>query len=70
MSKTYLVSGMTCGGCSKSLSAALAKAAPDAKFTVDHASSKVVVEGAVPGELVKSVVETAGFDFLGEADAG
>lgn len=70
MSKTYLVGGMTCGGCSKSLSAALAKAAPEAKFTVDHVASKVVVDGAVAGDLVKAVVETAGFDFLGEDDAG
>lgn len=69
MSKTYVVGGMTCGGCSKSLSAALAKAAPETKFTVDHAASKVVVDGDVSADLVKSVVETAGFDFLGEAEA-
>ncbi|HRQ83273.1 MAG TPA: heavy-metal-associated domain-containing protein [Azospirillaceae bacterium] len=67
MSKTYKVAGMTCGGCAKSVSAALSKAAPDAEFAVDHAAGLVSVKGEVAADTVKQVVENAGFDFLGEA---
>lgn len=67
MSKTYKVAGMTCGGCAKSVTAALSKAAPEAEFAVDHAAGLVSVKGVVAADTVKQVVENAGFDFLGEA---
>ena len=67
MNKTYKVAGMTCGGCAKSVTAALSKAAPEAEFAVDHAAGLVSVKGAVAADTVKQAVENAGFDFLGEA---
>jgi copper chaperone len=67
MSKQYKVAGMTCGGCAKSLTAALSKAAPTAEFAVDHAAGLVSVKGDVPADTVKQVVEAGGFDYLGEA---
>lgn len=65
--KTYKVSGMTCGGCAKSAAAALAKAAPDAEFVVDHVAGLVTATGNVAADVVKQAVENAGFDFDGEA---
>lgn len=67
MSKQYKVAGMTCGGCAKSLGAALSKAAPAAEFAVDHVAGLVSVKGDVPADTVKQVVEAGGFDYLGEA---
>lgn len=65
--KTYKVGGMTCGGCAKSVSAAIGKAAPDADIAVDHAAGTVTVAGAVAEDTIKAAVEAAGFDFLGAA---
>jgi copper chaperone len=67
MSKTYNVGGMTCGGCAKSVAAAITKAAPAATVTVDHGAGKVTVDAAVTADTVKTAVEAAGFDYLGEA---
>lgn len=63
----YKVGGMTCGGCAKSVSAAIGKAAPEAEVVVDHAAGTVTVDGAVAEETIRSAVEAAGFDFLGAA---
>jgi copper chaperone len=67
MSKTYNVGGMTCGGCAKSVAAAIAKAAPQAAVSVDHSAGKVTVDDAVAADTVKTAVEAAGFDYLGQA---
>ena len=65
--ESFSVSGMTCGGCAKSLAAALSKAAPSAEFAVDHAAGLVSVKGEVAADTVKQVVEAGGFDYMGEA---
>ena len=67
MSKTFKVGGMTCGGCAKSVVAAVGKVAPGAEVAADHAAGLVTVEGEVAAEAVKQAVEAAGFDYLGEA---
>lgn len=67
MSGTYKVAGMTCGGCVKSVTAALAKAAPGAAVSVDREAGLVSVAGDVAAETVKRAVEDAGFDYEGEA---
>jgi len=64
MATTYKVSGMTCGGCARSVENAIKAAAPAATVSVDHAAGKVTVEGAEEAVVAKAV-DAAGFDFQG-----
>ncbi|HIJ62894.1 MAG TPA: heavy-metal-associated domain-containing protein [Rhodospirillaceae bacterium] len=64
MSKIYKVSGMTCGGCARSVEQAIKAAAPEAKVSIDLAAGTVTVEAAAE-PLVAKAVEGAGFDFGG-----
>lgn len=66
MAEQYKVNGMTCGGCSRSVTNAIAKAAPGATVTVDLPSATVTVDGA-DADTVKAAVEKAGFEFAGAA---
>jgi len=66
MSKTYLVKGMTCGGCVRSVEAAIREQAPGAKVSVDLPTGKVTVEGADEA-AVKRAVDDAGFTWAGAA---
>jgi copper chaperone len=67
MADAYKVDGMTCGGCARSVSNAITKAAPDAAVTVDLATGTVLVDGGVSADVVRQAVEAAGFDFGGAA---
>lgn len=67
MADAYKVDGMTCGGCARSVSNAITKAAPDAAVTVDLATGTVLVDGGIPADTVRQAVEAAGFDFGGPA---
>ncbi len=67
MADAYKVDGMTCGGCARSVSNAITKAAPNAAVTVDLATGTVLVEGGIPADTVREAVEAAGFDFGGPA---
>lgn len=67
MADAYKVDGMTCGGCARSVSNAITKAAPDAAVTVDLATGTVLVDGGVSADVVRQAVESAGFDFGGAA---
>lgn len=67
MADAYKVDGMTCGGCARSVSNAIVKAAPNAAVTVDLASGRVMVDGGIAEEVVRQAVEEAGFDFVGTA---
>jgi copper chaperone len=66
MAKTYRVTGMTCGGCAKSVESAIKAAAPGAAVTVDLAAKAVTVEGASEAQ-VKQAVDDAGFTYEGAA---
>lgn len=56
------VSGMTCGGCVKSVEKAVAKVAPDVAITVDLAAGKVTfADGVDPKPLIQAI-ERAGFE--------
>jgi copper chaperone len=66
MSETYRVTGMTCGGCARSVEAAIKAVAPGAAVTIDLASAKVSVDGASEDQ-VKQAVDDAGFGFEGAA---
>ncbi|MFD1624320.1 heavy-metal-associated domain-containing protein [Azospirillum griseum] len=67
MADAYKVDGMTCGGCARSVSNAIVKAAPNAAVTVDLASGRVMVDGGIAEDVVRQAVEDAGFDFVGTA---
>lgn len=66
MAQTYRVTGMTCGGCARSVETAIKAAAPGATVAADFAACKVSVEGASE-EQVKTAVDEAGFSFEGVA---
>ena len=61
------VSGMTCGGCAKSVERAVAAAAPGAKVTVNLQSGEVAIEGPAAKQAVVNAIEDAGYDVVGEA---
>ncbi len=66
MSTTYKVSGMTCGGCARSVEQAIKAEAPAANVTIDLGTATVTVDGADEAQ-VKKAVDGAGFDFQGAA---
>ncbi|MBW7849033.1 MAG: heavy-metal-associated domain-containing protein [Rhodospirillales bacterium] len=67
MSKTYRVTGMTCGGCARSVESAIKAAVPGAKVTVDVAAGRVTVDGSADETIVAKAVDDAGFTFAGAA---
>jgi len=66
MAQSYRVTGMTCGGCARSVEAAIKAVSPAASVTVDLASARVTVDGASEAQ-VKKAVDDAGFGFEGAA---
>jgi len=66
---TYLVEGMTCGGCVRSVTAAVQAALPDVTVDVKLEAGTLTVEGAHEAQTVRQAVEDAGFDFAGVAPA-
>ncbi len=67
MEATYNVSGMTCGGCARSVTNAVSLALPETSVVVSHEAGTVQVNGAHQQDQVKKAVEDAGFDFGGAA---
>ncbi|HEB80046.1 MAG TPA: copper chaperone [Rhodospirillales bacterium] len=67
MAATYLVSGMTCGGCANSVTNAIQAVAPDATVSVDLDAKQITVEGLDDAGSIAKAVEDAGFEFGGAA---
>ena len=61
------VSGMTCGGCAKSVERAVTAVAPGSRVSVDLASGEVAIEGSAAKQAVIAAIEDAGYDVVGEA---
>lgn len=61
----YRVSGMTCGGCARSVTNAIQRAAPEVQVDVDVGAGTVDVRGEHDEQRVRQAVEDAGFDFEG-----
>ena len=57
----FEVSTMSCGGCAKRISAAIAQADPQAQVTVDLASKRVQVHSALPAEQLAQAMGDAGY---------
>ncbi len=66
MTDIYVVNGMTCEGCSRSVTKAIEAAIPDAKVEVDLAAGRVSVSGG-EASLVAQAVDDAGFEYGGPA---
>ncbi len=62
MNATYKVSGMTCGGCVRSVTRALEQALPGAKVEVSLDAATAKVEGQHDPAKAKAAIEAAGFD--------
>lgn len=63
---TYRVTGMTCGGCVKTLTRALEQALPEAQVDVQLEGGLVRVSGIHTPAAVSQAVEDAGFDMATE----
>ena len=66
MTDKYVVNGMTCEGCSRSVTKAIEVAIPGAKVEVDLVAGRVSVEGGKASQVAQAV-EDAGFDYGGPA---
>ena len=66
MATTYRVTGMTCGGCARSVESAIKSVAAGAKVEVDLGKAAVTVDGATEAD-VKKAVDEAGFSFEGQS---
>ena len=64
-STTYRVTGMTCGGCERSVRNAVERAAPGLDITVSHETGSLTIRGDHPVKAIAAAVEGAGFDFEG-----
>jgi copper chaperone len=58
---------MSCGKCAASVERVIKAAQPSAAVKVDLEAKTVTVEGLDDEAKIKSVIEGAGFDFLGAA---
>jgi len=67
MEATYVVKGMSCGGCAKSIERALSAALPAVRIDVSVDDDQVHVDGEHDASTVERAVENAGFEFAGEA---
>ncbi len=66
MTDTYIVSGMTCEGCSRSVTKAIETAIPGAFVEVDLAAGRVAVTGGEASQVARAVND-AGFEYGGPA---
>ncbi len=66
MTETYIVNGMTCEGCSRSVTKAIETAIPGAAVEVDLASGRVSVAGGEASQVAQAV-DDAGFEYGGPA---
>lgn len=59
------VSGMTCGGCAKSVTRAVEALPSVERALVDLKAGEVTVEGAADERAVRQAIEDAGFEVRG-----
>jgi copper chaperone len=63
---SYRITGMTCGGCVRSVPRALESALPQAEIEVDLEQATARVRGEHDEAAVRRAVEQAGFRFDGQ----
>ncbi len=62
---TYRVTGMTCGGCARSLTGVIERAAPGLTVVVSHEERAATITGAHDPAVIEKAVADAGFEFGG-----
>ncbi len=67
MDKTYVVEGMSCDHCSRSVANAIKDAIPGAGVEVDLQAKRVSVTGIDEDAVVQKAVERAGYSYVGPA---
>ncbi|MCP4409435.1 MAG: heavy-metal-associated domain-containing protein [Gammaproteobacteria bacterium] len=65
MNKTYIVEGMACDGCVRSVTNAIEEAVPGATVQVDLQAKRVSVTGIDEDNVVRKAVEQAGYSYVG-----
>ncbi len=58
------VSGMTCGGCVKSVTNAILKVDPNAKIEVSLEKQLISLQTSATTNVISSTIENAGFDVI------
>lgn len=66
--KTLIVEGMSCEGCSGRLKKLLEKHADVQQAEVSHAEGTAVVSGSIDDADAATIVEKAGFEFKGSRE--
>ncbi|MGS1011291.1 heavy-metal-associated domain-containing protein [Achromobacter anxifer] len=61
MSIEFQVADMTCGHCAKTITAAVAQAAPGATVTIDLPTHRVTVAGADDADKIEDAIRDAGY---------
>jgi len=68
MPHTYHVAGMTCGGCARSVEAAIKEAAPSVdSVIVNLETGTVTIASDASDAVIETAVEDAGFTYGGRA---
>ena len=57
----FEVNDMTCGHCAKTITAAVAQAAPGATVTIDLPTHRVTVTGADDADKIEDAIRDAGY---------
>ena len=65
----YRIPDMTCGGCVRSIRAAVSTVAPGATVSADVPARRVQVDGAPDPRAVTAAIAAAGFDVQPDPDA-
>lgn len=61
MSKTYTVTGMSCGGCEQNVENAVSELDGVESVTADNENDSVVVEGEFDEKSARHAIEDAGY---------
>ncbi len=60
--QTFIVDGMTCGGCVRGVTNAIQRIDPQSTVHVDLATKTVKVDSALASAQIADAIKTAGFD--------
>ncbi len=67
MAKTYIVEGMSCDGCARTVQNSIKDMLPAAEVQIDLQSKRLTVDGINDDDLVQKAVEKAGYTYAGLA---
>ena len=65
--KTFIIAGMSCGGCVNSLTRVLKTVPGIEPLKIDVGKANLRLDPSVTNETLKAAVQRAGFELVGEA---